>query len=185
MRALILPLILVAITGCSEGLKPTETAESASSTAVEASAPAAPEPVSVPADLPLLVATLSETAPAAGLANGGSIDVVSVDLATNTVTLYGWVQVKSGEPAPELKIYAPGALSAGPISRMVRDDVSTVMSDMDLRFSGFDLKIQIAPDMPLTDLCITTKDSVYGETLVPGQPAATLACSVPAQIQPN
>jgi len=180
MRFLILPVVLMSLAGCSEGLKPVEAAAPEAVAPVEAPAPAAPEPVSVPADLPPLTAILSQTAPAAGLANGGSIDAVSADIATGTVTVYGWVQVKSGEPAPELNVYAPGALSAGPVTRMVRDDVSTALNDMDLRFSGFDLKIQAAPDMPLTDLCITATDSVYGQTLLVVQPGASSGCSAQA-----
>ena len=185
MRFLILPVILLSIAGCSEGLKPIEAAAPAETAPVEAPSPAAPEPVSVPADLPVLAATLSGTAPAAGLANGGSIDAVTADSATNTLTVYGWVQVKSGEPAPELKVYAPGALSVGPITRLVRDDVSTALNDMDLRFSGYDLKIQTSPDMPLTDLCITTNDSAYGEKLLAVQPGVVPGCSVPAGVVPN
>lgn len=179
MRFLLVPVILLSIAGCSEGLSPTEDAAPAAPAPVEAPPPAAPEPVSVPADLPLLAATLFATPPAAELAKGGNIDSISLDTETNTLTVYGWVQVKSGEPAPELIVYAPGALSAGPITRLVRDDVSTAMSDMDLRFSGFALKIQTSADMPLTDLCITTNDSVYGETILAVQPGEVPACSVP------
>lgn len=186
MRRLVFPIILLSIAGCSEGLKPAETAEPAPSAPVEAPLPAAPEPVVVPADLPGLTATLTEMAPAAGLANGGSIDAVSSDTATNTVTVSGWVQVKSGELAPELKVYAPGAVSIGQISRVVRDDVSAALGDQDLLFSGFDLTIRTSPDQPLSELCISTTDSVYGETLLVVQPGAMPSCSVPpAQIQPD
>ena len=178
MRFLILPVVLLSIAGCSEGLKTTEAAAPVEAAPVEAPAPAAPEPVSVPADLPPLAATLSETAPAAGLANGGSIDGVALDNLTNTITVFGWVQVKSAEAAPELKVYAPAALSVGPITRVVRDDVSTALNDMDLRFSGFELKIQTTPDKQLADLCITTNDSVYGETILPVQPGFVPSCSV-------
>lgn len=177
MRVLVLPLMLMALSGCSEIQKFLNADAPEAAAPVEAPTPAPPQPVSVPADLPSLAVTLSETAPPAGLANGGSIDAVSVDSAAGTVAVYGWVQVKSGEPAPELKLYAPGALSAGPVTRMVREDVSTVLNDMDLRFSGFDLKIQAAPDMALSDLCITTNDGTYGERLLVIQPGAALTCS--------
>jgi hypothetical protein len=171
--------MLMALSGCSEIQKflNADAPEAAAPVEAPTPAPAPPEPVSVPADLPSLAVTLSETAPPAGLTNGGSIDAVSVDSAAGSVAVYGWVQVKSGEPAPELKLYAPGALSAGPVARMVRDDVSTALNDMDLRFSGFDLKIQAAPDMPLGDLCITTNDSTYGERLLIIQPGTALTCS--------
>ena len=185
MRFLILPVVLLSIAGCSEGLKPTEAAAPGEAAPVEAPALAAPEAVSVLAELPPLAATLSETAPAAGLANGGSIDGVTLDTSTNTITIYGWVQVKSAEAAPELKVYAPGALSAGPIVRLVREDVSTALNDPDLRYSGYDLKIQVSPGTPLTDLCITTNDSVYGETILAVHPGVMPSCSVPAQTPPT
>jgi hypothetical protein len=177
MRFLVLPAMLMALSGCSEIQKLLGADAPEAAAPVEAPAPAPPEPVTVPADLPALAATLSETPHPSGLENGGSIDVVTVDSAAGTVTVYGWVQVKSGEPAPELKLYAPGALSAGPISRRVREDVSAALNDVDLLFSGFDLKIQVAPDMPLTELCITTNDSTYGERLLVIQPGAALTCS--------
>ena len=106
--------------------------------------------------------------------------MVSADSAAGTVTVYGWVLVRSGEPAPELNVNAPGALSAGPVTRVIRDDVSTALNDVDLRFSGFDLKIQTSPDMPLPDLCITANDSVYGQTLLVAQPGAAPGCSLQA-----
>lgn len=178
MRIAALPLFLLALAGCSEGLNPMkqETPEAVVSEP-SPTPPPEPAPVQIPTDLPALTSTLETAAPAGGTPSGGSIDGILVDEAAGTLTIAGWVLLKSAEAAPELKVFAPGAASIVSIGRVVRDDVVRVVGDTDLRFSGFSLVLQTQPGTPVTEVCISTTDATYGETALPVQAGVVPGCT--------
>lgn len=185
MKFVALPFVFLALAACSEGLNPMLEPKPDVEAAEPVIVASEPAPNAIPASLPALVSTLEASPPAAALPSGGNIDAVVLDEVAGTVTVSGWILVRSSEQAPTLKVYAPGTVAVVSTGRVIRDDVVSAVGDPELRYSGFGLILQVQPGVPVTDLCISTTDSNYSEVLL-GTPAGVLpACSVYAPPPPQ
>jgi hypothetical protein len=123
-----------------------------------------------------LTASLQAGPPGPGHEIGGSIDVVSYDVAAGKLRIEGWHMLTPETRDQVLNVYVNNAVSVESVTRRERPDVAAAVGNNDLKDAGFALVVNTEPGTPVTQLCISMTDKHYGSRLLNPHSSDQPAC---------
>ncbi len=123
-----------------------------------------------------LTASLQAGPPGPGHEIGGSIDVVSYDVAAGKLRIEGWHMLTPETRDQVLNVYVNNAVSVESVTRRERPDVAAAVGNNDLKDAGFALVVNTEPGTPVTQLCVSMTDKHYGSRLLNPHSSDQPAC---------